>query len=198
LAALTGQTSAPVALYADEKPAILWDEIIYLSERLGPEPRLIPADARQRMDMFGVIHELVATNGFGWCRRLQMFQPMMQTQDPGPMMTALGYKYGYRESAAEQAGARCTAILQAIADRLHQQGERGSEYLVGDELSAADIYWAVFASFIDPLPQADNPMPAGIREIYTAPKALRDATDAVLLGHRDMMYQRHLNLPLDY
>lgn len=195
LAELTGQTSAPVALYDDEKPAVLWNEIILLAERLAPQPALIPTDPLQRAQMFGLIHELVGPGGFGWCRRLQMFQPMMELPDPGPMMTSLGRKYGYTHAAAADASERCLTFLNALAGLLQEQG---GDYFIGDRLSALDIYWAVFASLVQPLAQDDNPMPPGMRELYTASPEMVDATPRILLDHRDMMYQRHLSLPLDY
>lgn len=198
LQALTGQTSAPVALYNDEKPAVLWNEIIYLAERLAPAPRLVSADMLLRAQTFGLIHEIAGPNGFGWCRRLQMFQPMMQSPEPGAMMSELGYKYGYSDASAEAATQRCLNFLAGLAAHLHRQREQGSEYLVGSELSAADIYWAVFAGLLQPLPEQVSPMPPGMRDIYTAPPVLSEHLDAVLIEHRDRIYQRHLSLPLDY
>lgn len=196
--ALTGQTSAPVALYNAEKPAVLWSEILYLAERLNPEPRMIPAELQQRALMFGLIHEIVGQNGFGWCRRLLMFEPMMRSPDPGAMMNELAGKYGYSDQAAAQASKHCLEIIDGLAARLHQQHKLGSQYLVGDALSAVDIYWAVFSSMLEPLPQALNPMPAGMRAFYTAPAGIGEHIDTILLDHRDMMYQAHLSLPLDY
>jgi len=40
----TAQTSAPVAIWNDERPRSTWIEQLYLAERLAPEPALIPAD----------------------------------------------------------------------------------------------------------------------------------------------------------
>jgi glutathione S-transferase len=198
LAALTGQTSAPVALYNKEKPAVLWSEILYLAERLNPEPGMIPGAMQQRALMFGLIHEIVGQNGFGWCRRLLMFEPMMRSPDPGAMMNELAGKYGYTEAAAGQASKRCLEIMDGLAVQLHQQHKLGSQYLVGDAVSAVDIYWAVFSSLLEPLPQILNPMPRGMRALYTAPPGIVEHMDTVLLDHRDMMYQHHLSLPLDY
>ena len=198
LAALTGQTSAPVALFNEEKPALLWSEILYLAERLNPEPQLIPTGMQQRALMFGLIHEIVGQNGFGWCRRLLMFEPMMCRSDPGAMMIELAGKYGYSEAAVAQAGKRCVQIIDGLAAQLRQQHRLGSQYLVADTLSALDIYWATFCGMLDPLPQELNPMPTGLRGLYTAPADIVEHIDTLLLDHRDMMYQQHLSLPLDY
>ena len=48
----TGQESAPVAIYENERPRTRWDEILMLAEWLAPEPRLIPQDDGDRSDMF--------------------------------------------------------------------------------------------------------------------------------------------------
>lgn len=194
----SGQTSAPVVFFNDEKPAVLWNEIILLVERIKPEPPLVPGDTAQRALMFGLIHELVGPEGFGWNRRLQMFQPIMQLPDPGPMMASLGHKYGYSEAGAQRASKRCLQILDALGQQLSHQEESGSEYFIGTELCALDIYWAIFAGLVLPLPQGVNPMPPGMREMYTATQEIQHHTADKLFTHRDMMYQRHLSLPLDY
>jgi hypothetical protein len=45
----TAQTSAPVAIWNDERPRSTWIEQLYLAERLQPEPALIPANADDRV-----------------------------------------------------------------------------------------------------------------------------------------------------
>src|SRR5687768_18317929 len=49
LLAWTGQTSAPVAVYEQERPRSSWVEIVHLAERLAPEPGLVPLDPEERM-----------------------------------------------------------------------------------------------------------------------------------------------------
>jgi len=66
----TGQNSAPVAMYENERPRSGWAEILMLAERLAPEPRLVPADQELRTAMFGLCHELWAEDGLGWNLRL--------------------------------------------------------------------------------------------------------------------------------
>jgi len=70
LAAWTGQTSAPVAAWNDERPCTTSLEILFLAERIAPDPPLLPDDADERARMFGYCHELIGEQGFGWCRRL--------------------------------------------------------------------------------------------------------------------------------
>src|SRR5208283_3192730 len=68
----TAQSSAPVAIWNDERPRSTWIEQLYLAERLQPEPALIPADADDRVSMFGISNEICGENGLGWSRRLMM------------------------------------------------------------------------------------------------------------------------------
>jgi hypothetical protein len=65
----TGQTSAPVAAFEDERTRTGWAEILLLAERLAPEPRLVPASPTERALLFGLANELAGELGFGWCRR---------------------------------------------------------------------------------------------------------------------------------
>ena len=44
----TRQSSAPVAIYDAERPRSGWAEILFLAERLQPDPCLIPEDPRER------------------------------------------------------------------------------------------------------------------------------------------------------
>src|SRR5882757_95307 len=59
-----------VAVWNDERPRSSWLELIYLAERLAPDPALIPADLDDRLLMFGLTNELAGDNGFGWNMRL--------------------------------------------------------------------------------------------------------------------------------
>jgi len=63
LIAWTGQSSAPVVVYDDERPRSLWNDQLYLAERLQPEPPLIPDDPHDRVTMFGLANELLGENG---------------------------------------------------------------------------------------------------------------------------------------
>jgi glutathione S-transferase len=204
LARWTGQTGAPVAVYAKERPRSGWAEILFQAERLAPEPRLVPRDPTERVLLFGLAHEICGEDGFGWNRRLMMLH------SPGDAPEAVGGlpldemserlkgKYGYDIDAAQRAPARVREIVRMLGARLHAQRERGSHYLVGVALSAADIYWAAFAAMLEPLPAELCPIPDYSRQIYsvTDPR-VRDAMDPILLEHRDRIYREHLELPVD-
>src|SRR6516162_7844014 len=54
----TAQETAPAFIYNDERPRSLWNDQLFLVERLAPNPALIPADPVERTQMFGLANEL--------------------------------------------------------------------------------------------------------------------------------------------
>ena len=203
LFAWTGHRNAPVAVYRDEPGRTGWAEILFLAERLAPEPSLIPADPEARAWMFGLSHELMSEQGFGWCRRLLLFkQGMGDADEPPPALRpVLGRmltQYGYSRAAAEAALPRVIGVLRLLSKQLRDSQRAGHEYLMGPSLSALDIHWAAMAALVDPLPKDLCPMPEGMRASYAAlDPRLRDAVDPALLAHRTMIYERHLELPVE-
>lgn len=199
LAAWTGQTSAPVAVWNDERPRTTSLEILFLAERLAPDPPLLPDDADERARMLGYCHEIIGEQGLGWSRRLMMLHPMLGfggEAAPAPIRR-LASKYGYTPEAGEAAPWRVIAILRMLAAQLDRQRLAGKPFLVGSRLSAVDIYWATFATMLEPLPENLCPMPAGLRGIYTVSGPVREALDPALLAHRDFVYREYLELPVD-
>jgi glutathione S-transferase len=47
------------------------------------------------------------------------------------------------------------SVAEARQLPLQRQRAAGSDYLVGERLSACDLYWATFSLFVSPLPQED-------------------------------------------
>lgn len=198
LAAWTAQTSAPVALLDDERPRSGWADILALAERLAPKPALVPTELQDRVRMFGLLNELAGEQGFGWQRRLTLLKPALDA-GAGGVAALLADRYGYAPEAAAAAPSRVADILRAFAAQLETQRAAGSEYLVGAELSALDLYWAAFAAMIEPLPPDLCPMPEPLRAGYTMREPeLRALVPPALLEHRDRIYRRWLELPLDF
>lgn len=205
LCAWTGHDNAPQAIWQDEPARVSWESLIYLAERLAPEPALIPAEAGERARMFGLIRELAGENGLGWSRRLMLLHGTISLPESAlpadhplrAQVTRMGRKYGYSPEAVKAAPARVAAILRLMSDQLADQQQRGRSFLVGDRLSALDIHWAAFAVLISPLPQELCAMPGGLRSVYevTDPK-LRSACSPELFAHRDRVYREHLELPI--
>jgi glutathione S-transferase len=195
----TGQTSAPVAVCDDLPPACHWFDLLMLAERVAPEKPLVPLDCADRIDVLGVSALIVGMDGFGWHRRLQLLAPMMQMDEPPEMARRLAHKYGWTKQACAAATARLQAISAELDSRLARQHAKGSDYLVGSAVSAADFYWANMAGLIKPLPHKDNPMPDYMRATYEScdPDTLACLTPR-LEAHRDRMYERHIALPLNF
>jgi glutathione S-transferase len=199
----TGAANAPTAVWNDEPARTDRNGILFLAERLAPEPPLLPRAARERALCLGLADAVAGESGFGWCRRLLMIERMMRAPSLPPplreLRDRLAWRYGWSEAAAAAAPGRCAEVLALLARRLFAQREAGSPYLVGDALSVADLTWATFAVLVRPLPEAVCPMPAQTRAMYEAKHAAVEAAlDPVLLAHRDFVYEKHLVLPLDF
>ena len=206
LRAWTGFDNAPQAVYQDEPARVAWEGLIFLAERLAPAPALVPAIPAERALMFGLTHELAGENGLGWSRRLMMLDatlslPASAQPEDHPVrvqVQGLGRKYGYSRAAAQAAPARVTGILGLLSEQLAGQQRRGRRFLVGERLSALDIYWAAFAAMVSPLPESWCAMPASLRPLYElCDPALRSACSPELLAHRDFVYREHLELPIE-
>jgi len=204
LVAWTGHRNAPQAMYNDEPPRIGWEEILTLAERLSPEPSLIPSDPRDRALMFGLSHEIASEDGLAWNRRHQLLAPMLSSSDAdtNPALAGgrvLGSNYGWSGDAVERSNHRICQVLGLLSDQLASQKKAGREYLVGDSLSAVDIYWSTFCALIRPLPAELNPMPECLRASYGGlTLEVAAAVDEKLIAHRDHVYEKHLQLPLDF
>jgi len=195
----TGQTSAPVLVHEDQPPVSHWLDLLMLAERLAPARPLLPAACEERALVLGFSALVAGVDGFGWNRRLQMLAPMMGLPDPPAPIRRLGDKYGWSERALADAPGKLEAISGALDARLARQRDAGSAYLVGNAVSAADFYWANFAAMLKPLPHGDNPMPDYMRQTYeAADERTRACLTPALEAHRDMMYRRHIALPLDF
>ncbi len=195
----TGMQRGPVAIYEDEKPRTEWDSILLLAERLAPSPSLLPADPAERALAFGLGHEICAEQGLGWWRRMQLIHAGLN--DAGgfkkPVAQYLAPKYGYSPEAAEVATARVTALLTMLADRLKAQRAAGSDYYLGNDLTAVDIYSAAFSMMFRPLPPDQCEMRDSTRAIFETMDADTEAAlDPILFEHRDRIFSTHLELPL--
>ncbi len=200
----TGHRNAPVAVYEDERPRTGWAEILFLAERLGSGPSLIPADPKERTLMMGLAHELCGENGLGWTRRLSLVHPAIEAGPSHPayeFSKLFGGMYGYSKHAGDAANARCIDILTLLSSQLAGQQAQGKRFLVGETLSAADVYWAAFAALIDPLPdeKCKRPMAPAFRAMYeSSSPEVRAAASPELLALRDSVYEEAVGLPLDF
>jgi glutathione S-transferase len=199
IVAWSGQNSAPVVAWDDEKPVNRWQDILLLAERLAPTPAMIPSDPLQRVLMWGFANEICGEHGIGWNRRLLNFARAVNSGRANPVSDTLIAKYGYDAERAKTAAGRVAGSLRALATQLKAQQARGVRYLVGDSLSAVDIYWTAFANLIAPLPKEQCPMADAFRSGFIAkePEILA-ALDPILLEHRDRIFREHFRSPMEF
>lgn len=203
LRAWTGIRNAPVAVLDDEQPLGGWLDMVMLAERLGSGPSLLPDRSADRARAIGLSAEICAPYGFGWFRRVMMFETRFGPGDVPPDAPAhlieLCRDYGFTANACAAAPGRIADILSELGGQVHRQRAAGSDYLVGNRLSACDLHWACFSMMVAPLPEKDAPMPEMVRQLYgDLPPIVAAALDPVLIAHRDLIYEHHIGLPLDY
>ncbi|MBV1686542.1 hypothetical protein KRR38_02375 [Novosphingobium sp. G106] len=202
LVAWTGRRNAPVAVYDDEPGLDNWLDIVMLAERLGSGPSLLPADPIDEALCLGFSAQICGHGGYAWSRRLMMTREGTAAPQPPELMArrqAMMSGYGMRPDAPENAPQRAIKILHGLVKQLYHQRERGSDYLVGDHLSACDIHWAAFSQMAQPLTLEECPFPVGMREMYDQmPPEVRAAGDAILIEHRDRIFARHIGLPMEF
>jgi glutathione S-transferase len=200
----TAQTSSPVLAWNDERPRTVWNDQLYLAERIAPQPSLIPAAIEDRSLMFGMANELMGETGLVWSLRVLAIhrgQTNLQLNERARAMVdflAAKYQHGVPDEA-QGASLRAADILRLFASRLEAQHRGGRRFLIGNQLSALDIYWAASAAMIQPLPPELCDMPRWLRTTYTAndPRVF-EAVRPELLAHRDFIYREYLQLPLDF
>jgi len=199
LVAWTRHRNAPVAVYNDEAPRTGWLEILNLAERLGSGPSLVPEDIAQRMTMIGLVNELIGENGFVWHMRLIMLGLGGPERAAREAATNPMYKdYGYSEAARTRAFERARTILDVFTAQVRAQRAAGSSYLIGDRLSALDVYWAYFSQILRTVPEPLCPMPAGLRKSYDMGGAAIGGFDEILIEQRDWILREHLQLPMTF
>jgi glutathione S-transferase len=206
LVAWTGIRNAPIAIWEDEPPRTNFQDIVALAERLDPDPPLIPADPAERLICFGLSAEICGERGFGWRRRHIMRdaysarpKDAAPVSNPGLDRKVLANAYGGTEKEVFDSPRYVAEMLDALAARLETQRRHGSDYFVGNSVSACDIHWACFSALLDPMPHEVNPMPDWLRVSYSyLGPVLENHKHPILIEHRDNMFARHLQLPLDF
>ena len=187
---LTRQTSLPTMFHNAERPRNVWTEQLALAEAIGaPDSvKLIPDDIAQRVDMFGLCAIILAEDGLVWNMRIL---------NDGP----LGRKYGYSEEASRVAPRKMGEIIKLIDARLAAQEASGSTYLVGDAISAVDIYWATISMLVIPAPpeimtrtKQNQGMLTMFEMISKVPEVAQTVSPR-LEKHRDYILHRYCETP---
>ncbi len=194
-----GQRSGPVVIHGREAPRSGWAEILMLAERLAPTPAMLSLEPPARAQALGLAEKFCGPGGLGWTRRLQVVHAGLNNAGgfSGRVAGYLGKKYGYDPAQGPSYGVRVRQLLGEFATALREQQAAGKPYYLGDVLSAADVYSATFMGMFKPLPEDQCRMDPGIRAGFeTLDAETAAALDPLLILHRDMMYARHLELPL--
>ena len=197
----TSQASAPVAIWQDERPRYSWIDQINLAERLEPEPRLVPKNAADRVLMFGLINELAGEFGAAWMGRHILvktaYQVAKENDGDTGFADTLGGKYGYSDGALKNANRRIVEVFDQLDAQLAIQKEKGSKYLIGDCLTALDIYHACFFGLFKPMEQERCPIATDFRPFYECKETeVLQALSPSLQKHRDYIYENYLELPV--
>lgn len=190
-----GVNSGPVVAWNREIPLNRWDDILFLLERLAPDRPLVPEEQSARTQFFGLAYEICGQLGFGWNRRLEGIHLGAQAGiDPG----AFGEKYGYNKSDGEQARQRSIDFLQYLTKILNSQRKKGSDYIVGDTVTAVDFYWAAFSNLAAIQSAEECPLAPEIRERFerVAPEVAA-AIDPILIEHRDRIMHTYFKIPME-
>jgi glutathione S-transferase len=195
----TGINSGPIVVHDDDQPIERWTDILFLIERLAPKPALIPEDARQRSDLFGMSHELNGEFGLGWNRRLLMFAPLMESGSAPDGIVRMSGKYNYNKADSARASDRIIRTLNLLDEQLTAQQTRGSEYFIGDSPSALDFYWTAFSNLIEIISWEAIPVPEDYRPLFAYDDAgVKKAFSPALRAHRDAFFQRYFKSPMEF
>jgi glutathione S-transferase len=195
IAAWSGVNSAPVVAWKKEAPLNKWDDILMLLERLVPDRPLVPKGLPSRLKFFGLAYAICGELGFGWNRRLDGIQSGVKAgMDPGPF----GVKYGYNQTDGELAEQRSIDFLQELARTLKGQLKMGSEFILGNSVTALDFYWAAFSNLAKIQSAEDCPLEQEIRARFErVSPAVLDAIDPILIEHRDRIMRAYFKLPME-
>lgn len=198
LAEWTGHNNAPVLMDEGSRPRTGWAEILLFAEAEAPNVPLLPEDAKNRAELLGLAHEMLGQEGLAWSRRLQVVHLGMQMDGPAKLRASyIGEKYGYDPQRLEAVSRRIQTLLSLFSERLRSQKEQGSNYYHGDRLSVLDIYSAATMALFAPLPDTQCALHPATRAGFSYLDAqTKEALDPLLLEHRDMIYEQHLELPL--
>ena len=194
----TRHRNAPIALFENEPPRVRWLELLDLAERLGSGPSLVPEDRDERMFMVGLINEIAGERGMGWNARMLMFHAGIMAQGDKAAKNPMYSEYQYDAGAVEPARLKVESFLGFLASLIKDQRGRGSRFLVGNQLTAADVYWAYFSNMLKTLPPEQCPAPKELRDTWGVLAKSISGYDPVLIEHRDEIFAHHLAVPLDF
>ncbi len=198
LMAWSGTNSGPVVAWDDEAPINRWDDILLLLERIAPNKPLLPTGGKQRALVMGLSHEICGQLGLGWNRRISLFAPAIESQQAPESLLNIAAKYRYDSKELVVNVERQINGLKLLADTLNEQKSNGSDYFVGEKLSAVDFYWAAFCDFFAIRSLEEIPIDLGFHSMFQVIEPeVKAAIEPILLEHRDRMIASHFKVPME-
>jgi len=191
-----GWHNVPVLLVPGEPIRTHWSDILEAAARAGGTP-LVPRDPDARARLIGLAHDLLGENGLAWSGRLLAIHRGLVTEGKeGFALRVARYlapKYGYAPDRVDAARARVRALFDRFAALVG-----GRAYALGDSLTALDVYLATTLGPFAQMPEALCPgfHPTVRHAFATADPELWDALPTALRAHRDRIYEKHLELPV--
>ena len=194
----TSCDNAPALVNGTDRTRSGWVDILLFCEKRSSEGSLLPAEPHKRAMAIGLSHEIMGEEGLCWLRRLQLVHGGMQLEGPAREHAEyIGARYDYQSEKIETGHLRIIQLLNMFSEILEEQMREGSFYYFGSSPTALDVYSAVSMALFAPLPEALCAMNPATRMAFSAlDDATRTALNPLLLQHRDLMYERHLALPL--
>ena len=188
----TGVHNAPVALYNDEPALSHWGDLLALAERLERRRPLIPVDLEGRIRMLGLCHEVMGPLGLVWHTRLMLLDVSLKTGGkcgfPLRLAEFLSRKYGYGQQPIETSHHRVQEILVKLATLRELNRELEPNFILGEQLTALDIYCAAALGVMALLPDEQCPLQPAMRLIFeSAAKEIKWAIPETLLAHRNIV-----------
>ena len=81
---------------------------------------------------------------------------------------------------------------------VYLQKARGSDYIIGQAVTAADFYWAAFSNFVVLQSPEDILLDLSIRPMFeNTPAEVTAAVDPILLEYRDRIMHTCFKMPLE-
>ncbi len=199
--AWTRTRNAPVAIHDDEPPRSGWAEILELAERVETRTPLVPAEVDTRIRMFGLAHEIMGEGGLLWTARIATIEASLSSDGargfPLPVAQFLAPRYGYVAGRSEATRRRVVDGLGALEATLARGRDAGGPYYFGAALTVLDLYSAAAMNLFAPMPDDRCPMSPIFRAGFESAAASLDLElPASLLAHRDLIYEQHLELPI--
>jgi glutathione S-transferase len=202
LIAWSGAENVPLLLCQGEPRRTGWAEILMFAERSGGRISLLPDEASDRVRLFGLGHEIAGEGGLGWSSRLLMIHGAFATNgvEGLPLVAAktLAPKYGYAEDRIAGAKQRIADVLGVLDRMLEKSRSEGRAYLLGNRLTALDIYLATFLTPLVGVTEEECPrMLPLIRPAFSYLKSEAGASvTPALTAYRATILQRHLAWPI--